>query len=144
MLKDYGSRDPTFLKFIAFIRTELLKLAHVDESTYTTALIQGSGTFAVESTIGTIIPRETDKKLLVLINGAYGNRMIRIADYYGIKTVSMAWKENEVVEPEKVRAFLKENQDVGFVSFIHHETTSGALNPVKDICTVIKEELPDA
>ena len=79
---DYGSRDPRFLKFIANIRSSLLKLAHVDESKYTSVLIQGSGTFAVEATIGTIVPRKTDKKLLVLINGSYGKRMVKIAQYY--------------------------------------------------------------
>ena len=39
---------------------------------------------------------------------------------------------------------LKENQDVGYVSLIHHETTSGALNPLKEICHTIKEEIPEA
>jgi aspartate aminotransferase-like enzyme len=56
----------------------------------------------------------------------------------------MAWNEDEIVEPEKVGAFLKEHQDVGYVSFIHHETTSGTLNPLKSICDVIKKEIPDA
>ena len=64
-------------------------MAHVDESTHSAVLIQGSGTFAVEAAIGTAVPRDTDKKLLVLINGAYGKRMVKIAKYYGIETLSV-------------------------------------------------------
>jgi 2-aminoethylphosphonate-pyruvate transaminase len=89
MNHDYGSRDPAFIKHISYIRENLLKLAHVDESTHSAVLIQGSGTFAVEAAIGNCVPRDTDKKLLVLINGAYGKRMMQIAKYYGIETLSV-------------------------------------------------------
>ena len=71
---DYGSRDPNFCKKIVYIRSSLLKLAHTDQKKHSPVLIQGSGTYAVEATLGTAIPKDPKSKLLILINGAYGKR----------------------------------------------------------------------
>jgi len=94
MLRDLGSRDPEFLGVVRDIRRRLLELGRVADGAYEAVLMQGSGTFAIESVISSVIPR--DGKLLVLINGAYGRRMAKIAAIHEIATA--------VVEsPEAVR-----------------------------------------
>jgi 2-aminoethylphosphonate-pyruvate transaminase len=77
MLRDLGSRDTEFLEVVRKIRRRLLELGQVAGGDYATVLMQGSGTFVVESVISSVLPR--DGKLLVLINGAYGHRMAKIA-----------------------------------------------------------------
>jgi aspartate aminotransferase-like enzyme len=63
MLHDLGSRDSAFIELTRKIRRRLLHLGGVDDETYEAVLMQGSGTFAVESVISSVVPR--DGKLLV-------------------------------------------------------------------------------
>ena len=75
MQRDLGSRDSEFIDLIAQIRTELLKIAGVSQkSGYEAILMQGSGTFAIEAVLASVIP--PDGRLLVVANGAYGERML--------------------------------------------------------------------
>ena len=78
MLHDWGSRDQAFIDMTARVREKLVALV-ASADTHTCVPIQGSGTFAVEATIATLLPR--DGKMLVLINGAYGQRMVTICKY---------------------------------------------------------------
>ena len=84
MLRDLGSRDTAFIAAIETIRNNLLGLAGLSrEKGYECALMQGSGTFGVESVIGSAVP--PGGKLLVVINGSYGERMLKIAGVLGIE-----------------------------------------------------------
>jgi 2-aminoethylphosphonate-pyruvate transaminase len=84
MLRDLGSRDTAFIAAIGSIRDGLLQLAGLSrEQGYECVLMQGSGTFGVESVIGSAVP--SGGKLLVVINGAYGERMLKIAEVLGIE-----------------------------------------------------------
>jgi len=76
MLRDLGSRDTEFLEVVRKIRRRLLELGEVADGSYEAVLMQGSGTFGVESVISSVVPREG--KLLVLVNGAYGHRMAKL------------------------------------------------------------------
>src|SRR5947199_9008270 len=79
MQHDIGSRDADFIELAARIRSELLRIAGVSrEQGYEAVLMQGSGTFGLESVISSVIPR--DGRLLVLANGAYGERLASIAE----------------------------------------------------------------
>lgn len=132
MLSDVGSRDFLFINTVKNIRNELLHLAGVSkELGYESVIIQGSGTFAVESVISSVIP--SDGELLVLINGAYGDRIQQIARIHHIKTHVLRFAENEIVHPEIVRQYLSEHTEVTHVAIIHCETTTGILNPVGEI-----------
>ena len=78
MLRDLGSRDVEFIETVRQIRQALLALAGVSRDMgYEAILMQGSGTFGLESVIGSTVP--PNGKLLVIINGAYGDRIARIA-----------------------------------------------------------------
>ena len=81
MLCDWGSWDGDFRAMTAKMRAELL--AMIGDPAYTVVPIQGSGTFAVEAMLGTLIPR--DAHVLVLANGAYGLRAGRTLEVIGRK-----------------------------------------------------------
>ena len=99
MLQDWCTWDKDYNEgVVSPIRKGLLALAGLDEREYTDVLLQGSGTYCVEATIGATV-RPTDK-LLILANGAYGERMARIADYYGIHYVLVSLRETELVTGE--------------------------------------------
>src|SRR4051794_15378038 len=88
MLHDMGSRDTAFIKAVKEIRTELLRLAHVSkEEGYECVIIQGSGTFGIEAVISSVIGK--DDVLLVLVNGAYGERIVNIATIHQLNFVTL-------------------------------------------------------
>ena len=83
MGRDLGSRDTEFIGVIRDLRNDLLKLADVSQADgWEAVLMQGSGTFSIESVISSITP--TDGKWLVIINGAYGARILKIIERHGI------------------------------------------------------------
>lgn len=137
MLQDWCTWDKDYNEgVVSPIRKGLLALAGLDEREYTDVLLQGSGTYCVEATIGATV-RPTDK-LLILANGAYGERMARIADYYGIHYVLVSLRETELVTGEVAREALEAHPDVTHLSMVHSETTTGLLNPIEEVAEVIR------
>ena len=107
---DYGSRDPKFLHIVKEIREKLLEISHVNSQTHTTIILQGSGTFGVEATLGSTIPK-TKHKLLIIANGAYGERMAKIATILNLNHIVLRYKDNEVVRNGDVSKILLKNMD---------------------------------
>lgn len=137
MQHDLGSRDDAFISVIKDIRNELLRLGGVSqEEGYETVLMQGSGTFGVESVISSVVGK-TDK-LLVLVNGAYGERIVKMAVVHGLNHVVKTFPENEVVPADAVQNFLAEDPSITHVACIHSETTTGLFNPITEIGVVCK------
>ncbi len=133
MLRDWGSRDPAFIELNRRVRDRLLALADAAGS-HVCVPVQGSGTFAVEATIGTLVPR--DGKVAVLVNGAYGQRMARICDYYGLAHRSLETPEDTPNDPAALDRALGEDGDITHVAAVHCETSSGMLNPIEEIARV--------
>ena len=138
MMRDVGSRDREFLEVVRNIRRRLLELGNVAGAGYEAVLMQGSGTFVVESVIGSVLPQ--GGKLLVLINGAYGRRMAKIAQTLGIACQGAVFSEARPVDPAVARKALVHDPTVTHVGVIHCETTTGMMNPVQEIGAVVKEQ----
>ena len=137
MQRDIGSRDTDFVELVAGIRSELLRIAGVSrEQGYEAVLMQGSGTFGLESVISSVIPREG--RFLVLANGAYGSRMAAIAERLGISARLARWPENESPDVATVRRLIDEEPGATHVAIVHCETTTGILNPIDAIAEIIK------
>lgn len=133
MLRDWGSRDGEFIAMNQRIRERLLGLAG-GGSDYVCVPMQGSGTFAIEAAIGTLLPR--NGKLLVLVNGAYGERMRKIASTMGRAVRTIETAEDVPVSAEDLGRTLGEDGRVTHVAVVHCETTSGILNPVEAVAEV--------
>ncbi len=134
MLKDWGSRDPAFIALTTELRERLLGVAG-GAGSHAAVPLQGSGTFAVEATIATLV-RRTDR-LLVLANGAYGERMIAIATRLGLDVRALRWAEDTPVDPGAVDAALQADPAVTHVAVVHCETTTGLLNPMEAVAQVV-------
>lgn len=137
MLRDLGSRDDEFIAVIQRVRDRLLTVAGVSQKQgYECVLMQGSGTFTVESVISSAMPR--DGKLLVIINGAYGDRIVAIAKRYGIETVAVRAKEDQLPNVVEVEQVLAANLNIRMAAVVHCETTSGIINPIEAIGKVVR------
>ena len=86
--------------------------------------------------LGTLVPR--DGKVLVLVNGAYGDRIAKICDYHGRSKVVQKCPENQPVSVTQLDQTLSADSSITHVVAVHCETTTGILNPVKDISEVVK------
>ena len=138
MLHDMGSRDADFIEVVRDIRQRLLAVAGVGQADgYEAVLVQGAGTFAIESVISSVIP--PGGKLLVVINGAYGRRSRDIAQRHGIETASIEFAENTPAVPQQVSECLAGDSGITHVALVHCETSSGVLNPVREIGAVVKD-----
>ena len=136
MLQDWCTWDKDYNEgVVTVIREQLLKLAGLDGE-YTTVLLQGSGTYAVEATLSCAV-RPQDK-LLIVANGAYGKRMGDIARRHGLNHVLVSLKETAPVTPEAVRRALEEHPDITHLAMVHCETTTGILNPVEAVARAIR------
>ncbi len=129
MLRDLGSRDREFLEIVRQIREQLLALGNVHPPDYECVLMQGSGTFMIESVISSIVPR----KLLVLINGAYGRRIENIARMHKIPVDAIEVPENRKITP----ADFSLDETISHVAVVHCETTTGIINPIEEIGAVV-------
>jgi 2-aminoethylphosphonate-pyruvate transaminase len=138
MQHDRGSRDTEFIDLVARIRAELLAIAGVSkEGGYEAVLMQGSGTFAIEAVLSSVLP--PDGRLLVLANGAYGERMLQIAERLKIPVAIQRWPENESPDPATVSQVLANGPPPTHVAIVHLETTTGILNPIDEIARIVRE-----
>src|SRR5436190_14322942 len=84
MLHDAGSWHSDFNTLVANVRERLLTFAgRSRQSGWEAVLLQGSGTYGLEAVFQSCVPRTG--KVVVLANGAYGNRMVQILKQAGIE-----------------------------------------------------------
>jgi len=134
MLHDYGSRDAKFIDINARILERLVDIVN-GVGNYVTVPLQGSGTFVVEAMIGNFVP--ADGKLLILINGAYGKRIAKICDYYKREYLIHETAEDVPVDTARLDAALDADAAISHVVVVHCETTSGILNPIKEVAAIV-------
>jgi 2-aminoethylphosphonate-pyruvate transaminase len=135
MLRDVGSRDPQFLEVVREIRDELVDLGRVAGRGYEAVLVQGSGTFALEAVVGSAVPE--GGKLLVVVNGAYGRRLLQIAAALRIPVSAVGGPEDQLPDLDAVERALAEDPAFTHVAAVHSETSSGILNPVRALGEVV-------
>ena len=129
MLTDWCTWDEAYnLHIVEEIRKSLVSLATQHTGDYTSILLQGSGTYCVEAVIGSVI--KPGDKLLILSNGAYGDRMGNIAEYHGISYDMLAFDETEQVSVSYVDDYLSHNAEITHVAVV--------FNPLKEIAHLVK------
>ena len=138
MLADWCTWDDDYnVEIVQNIRQRLVALAAKDTCKYTSVLMQGSGTYSVEAAI--ICSVSETGKLLILSNGVYGDRMADIAWYAGLDHVVLTFEQTEALSASQLDSFLYNHDDITHVAFVHCETTSGMLNPLAELCAVVKK-----
>jgi len=131
MLEDWGSWDEDFNHLTQEIRATLLQVANASPEDYACVPLQGSGTFAVEATLATLLGPED--KLLILMNGAYGQRIGKICDYLGRAYTAINMGDYLPPTPSDVAQALQQDPTITAVALVHCETSSGILNPLEAI-----------
>ncbi len=134
MLRDWGSWDAAFNAVTAGLRRKLTAIVSGGD-THVCVPLQGSGTFAVEAAINTLVPR--DGHVLVLMNGAYGMRMARLTQMMGRRTTVFETADDTPIAAADVERLLGGDASITHVGLIHCETSTGILNPLPEIAATV-------
>jgi len=135
MLRDWGSRDKSFINLSRDVQSRLSALAQAAAS-HVCVPLQGSGTFAVEAMISSLMSDQS--RSLILVNGAYGRRMAEICRRLGRAFDIYETAEHEPPKAQDIDRILAENSAITHVLMVHCETTSGILNPLSEIAEIVK------
>jgi len=138
MLVDHCTWDDDYKVITTKITKKLLELAHCNKENYECVLMQGSGSFGVEAILSSAIGPED--KLLILTNGAYGNRMEEMSRLLKLNYEVLNFPYDERPCPQKVADYLAKNPDNTVVAMVHCETTTGILNDIEAISKVVKAQ----
>ena len=137
MLHDWGSWDAAFNRITGELCRQLVDIVH-GADTHVCVPLQGSGTFAVEAALGTLVPRQG--KVLVPNNGAYCARIVRILGYLGRAVVELPFAEDSPADPVAIEAALAADPAITHVAQVHCETGTGILNPLPEIAAVVARQ----
>ena len=135
--EDLCHREPEFFELQAAVRAKLLGVYDADPARFTSVIVGGSGTLAVEATLTTLVP--ADGRLLVLENGVYGERMSEIARRHRIAGAAVHFETGEEINLERVRRALAAGPDFTHLAVVHHETTTGRLNALAPLGALCRE-----
>src|SRR5215468_7695362 len=130
---DLCHREPEFFEMMRECRVRLVRVAGATPA-FAAVLFAGSGTAAVEAAVCSAVPR--DRSLLVVVNGVYGDRLMKIAQAHGIPVEAVTYDHTTPVDPADVEAAFRRTPGLSHVALVHHETTTGLLNPVGDVARV--------
>ncbi len=131
MLRDWGSWDADFRDMTSTLREKLIRMLGNGHEAFDCVPMQGSGTFAVESMLCSLIPRNA--KTLVLANGAYGKRAAQTLACAGRAHVVLDKGDYLPPRGPEVADILAADPTISHVVAVHCETSSGILNPVAEI-----------
>jgi 2-aminoethylphosphonate-pyruvate transaminase len=137
--QDICHRESEFSDLLAGIQAKLLK-AFVPgaEADYAAIVITGSGTAAVEAAVLSSLPH--GKRMLVLNNGVYGERLSQMVGVHRLGVSELKHEWTVTPDPERLRLALRQHPEVHAVAMVHHETTTGLINPVKEISEVVDSQ----
>lgn len=134
MLVDWGSWDDSFITLTASVCRDLIAIVDAQRE-HVCVPLQGSGTFAVEAALGTLVPKSG--KVLVPDNGSYCKRIVRILGYLGRECVVLAHDEREPANVQRIDQALAADPAITHVAQVHCETGTGILNPLPAIAAVV-------
>ncbi len=117
------------------IRQQLVQLATPTDG-YTAVLLQGSGSYAVEAVLGSVIGEQG--KVLIVSNGAYGARMIEMAQLMGIACHPYDCGEVSRPDAAAIEQILQNDPAITHIAMVHSETTTGMLNPIEEVAELAK------
>ncbi len=135
IVADICPREKEFTKLMGGIRQQLVKIVKGGKD-YSCVLFAGSGTAGVDACINSVVP--PGKKILIINNGAYGQRMVEIARAYRIRYIEIRFQMTQRPAAKEIENILKKTKNVSCVAMVHHETTTGILNPIEEIGAMVK------
>lgn len=133
---EIGHREPEFSELLTSINNQVLGLFNVqDKDKYQPVIVSGSGTAANECVLSSVVG---NGKILVVSNGEFGERLAEIASLHNTQTIHLRFEWGEIMRTQEIEDAIKKHH-ADFVAIVHHETSTGMLNPIVDIGALVKK-----
>lgn len=136
VVPDICPREQEFGDLVAGIRRKTVDVVNGGDN-YTSVLLSGSGTLAMETCLSSVLGQSD--KILIIDNGAYGKRAEQIVQVYGMPHLTYRLQWGDFPSVDHVEELLKQNPDMTHLFMVHHETTTGMLNPLEPIIALCRE-----
>lgn len=126
-------------EFSSILKEVYENLKYVFQTKNDVFMFTSSGTGAMCAALENLI-NEGDK-VLCLSLGNFGNRWAKIAESRGADVEKIEVEAGQVIDPEVLKKRLAEdtNKEIKIVTLTHSETSTGAANDVKALCSIIRE-----
>lgn len=131
---DVCHREPDSIRLLTEVRAKATAVAGGDGE-YTSVLLSGSGTAALEAAFSSVVPAQG--RILILDNGNYGERLFKIVSVHGIDTVRLEFGWTNAIDVGQVDRALAADPSITHVGLVHHETSTGMLNPLRAVGEVV-------
>lgn len=137
VVSDTCPREREFRDLMGRVRDHLIGVVE-GGSEYVAVIFESSGTGAVEACISSVVPR--DRKLLILSNGGYGDRMAEIGQAYELDVLQYRIPWGRPLDKKSIECLLQRHRgQVSHVALVHHETTTGMLNDLAEFTRLAHE-----
>jgi 2-aminoethylphosphonate-pyruvate transaminase len=127
---DLCHREPEFAELMTRVCGKVTRACGGDED-YTSVIFAGSGTAALEAALTSVVP--PGGKILILENGHYGERLVKIAELHGIPQQALRHGWSVPFDLTAIEKTLREDPGLTHLAMVHHETSTGMLNPLREI-----------
>ena len=97
-------------------------------------IVGGPGSAALDASFGSLLA--TGEKVLIPSNGFFGRRLRAMARGYGLEVVPLDFPLEQAISAAAVEAHLQKEKDIQAMAMVHHETSTGVLNPLPEIAAV--------
>lgn len=126
---DIAHRDRAFVDVLSRMIARLRRVAGAPD--HDVLVIGGGATAATEAALATFV--SPDERLLVVSNGAFGERIAEMAQNLGLPMSHLRYDWGEPIVLEQVQGMLDGDPRIRAVAMVHHETSVGRLNPVNEV-----------
>jgi len=133
---DISHRDEEFEELFVSTQKLIINSVNADKKVYTSLIISGSGTSAVEAMVSSFLP---NSDVLVLSNGAFGERLYNMSKVFNCNSKILNFKWGAEYDIVKVENFLKNNKYIENVLTTWVETSTGVLNPINELSYICKK-----
>jgi len=138
MKPDICHRESDFIELMQGIRDKLLRaFAPTYADQYVALILTGSGTAAVEAAVSSAVA--PGRRIMIVKNGVYSQRMSAMAAANKIQAAEIPGEWDQRYEVEPVRVSLRQNAAIQVLAVVHHETSTGMINPIKEIGAIAKK-----
>lgn len=125
--------DKSFFEFYKNTCEKLKKLLNTKEEVL---ILDGEGILGLEAACASLT--EPSDRVLCIDNGIFGKGFSDFSKIYGADVVYFKSDYRSGIDVEELADFLKKDSDFKYATLVHCETPSGILNPVSEICPLLK------
>lgn len=131
-----GHRSSEFSSILEEVYANLKYVFRTENDVF---VFTSSGTGAMCAALENLVNQ--GDKVLALVLGNFGNRWVKIAESRGAIVEKIEVEAGQVIDPEILRKRLAEdvNKEIKIVTLTHSETSTGAANDIKTLCSIIRE-----